>query len=864
MFLISCNHTDNIEEILMRYKNLITVVTCVFIVITGMFPFALRPVEATEQKIPLTTQTAIDISKGIIRYEGSFVDNLLYGQPPLNPDNDDDNDGLKNKQELYTYTKNNKIYYGYNTHPKLEDTDGDGIIDSKDKNPLKWDISPRDMALFMELVYREDSYVNKVLDHKKDLTDIYEGRAEYKLMHKELAPFWKVEKFVHKDTGFDAAIFKTKSDMPYLPDNTVRVLAVRGTQGFVDANDDLYLALGSDIDQAGSMLETLREMNNESKVETYATGHSLGGYLVQRGMVDADKNGFNWLKKGYTFNAPKIKGNAFNQWLSKVSDWGDLLTRMERVVHYKVSNDKTIALIGNFKGAIDIGETSRGHSSRSYFESKINNIDGFTVGKRTDIDKEGYQQPNLLKQAFEKITDSKVYEPYLQVVDEEIFIGESANLIDNVKNKKDLPEGTIVEDVTNYNDVDFSKRGKHVGKIKIIYPDKSESIREVKINVRQKWSGMLVVPGSDTYTVVPEDVERFGKIDLTDNIKGLEQGSKIKVLTNDISSLHSGSFIGEVKITFKNGTSRIIKIPITVKPFKFEIKSEEIFENDPIDLTDNIVNKSSLPKDVIIEDVTDYTTVNKSKNGNYKGKLKLTYSDGQSEEIEIDIIVKQKPIKPNVPNIKGSVIVPIPPVSSLKVIEETVDHYGKVDLSNNVMGLPAGAHVEVVRNVSSDRVGDFIGRVKVVFANGASHLLDVPVKVRVVSSKPDYAPVEPQLPESPEVKPEVQPEVQPNVPDGDKNKLENNHKADQNDHKTQQEQKEKKTPEMKIPYVKKAEKNGFSKEVFVNNYVQKGEQIKLVAKQLPVTGVSLIIELITVVMFIVGICAVLISKKKLR
>ena len=75
MFLIICNHTDNIEEILMRYKNLITVVTCVFIVITGMFPFALRPVEATEQKIPLTTQTAIDISKGIIRYEGGFVDN---------------------------------------------------------------------------------------------------------------------------------------------------------------------------------------------------------------------------------------------------------------------------------------------------------------------------------------------------------------------------------------------------------------------------------------------------------------------------------------------------------------------------------------------------------------------------------------------------------------------------------------------------------------------------------------------------------------------------------------------------------------------------------------------------------------------
>ena len=53
--------------------------------------------------------------------------------PELSPEAYTDDDFLKDKEEIYIYEKGGKKYVGYNSHPLLEDTDGDGIIDSKEK-----------------------------------------------------------------------------------------------------------------------------------------------------------------------------------------------------------------------------------------------------------------------------------------------------------------------------------------------------------------------------------------------------------------------------------------------------------------------------------------------------------------------------------------------------------------------------------------------------------------------------------------------------------------------------------------------------------------------------------------------------------
>lgn len=79
----------------------------------------------------------------------------------IDPYGDDDKDGLLNREELYIYKKNGKKYLGYNSHPLLKDTDGDGFFDFDDKDPLKWNITARDMAMFMEITYKDDYFIKQ-------------------------------------------------------------------------------------------------------------------------------------------------------------------------------------------------------------------------------------------------------------------------------------------------------------------------------------------------------------------------------------------------------------------------------------------------------------------------------------------------------------------------------------------------------------------------------------------------------------------------------------------------------------------------------------------------------------------------------
>ena len=145
----------------------------------------------------LTPEYAEAISKGYIGLEGGKYDNLLYKNAVLNPDADDDGDGILNKDELYIYKKDGRTYLGYNVHPKLTDTDGDGIADNEDKDKLLWNVSARDMAMFMSLVYEKDNNIENILT--KDLPEGALKSNLHKMMNNELAPFWSLKKTYHQD-----------------------------------------------------------------------------------------------------------------------------------------------------------------------------------------------------------------------------------------------------------------------------------------------------------------------------------------------------------------------------------------------------------------------------------------------------------------------------------------------------------------------------------------------------------------------------------------------------------------------------------------------------------------------------------------
>ena len=364
-----------------------------------------------ENNRAFTSQDALKVSKGELHSEDNLLDKSLYGEKPLDPEGDDDHDGIKNKDELYVYSKNGKEYLGYYSHPLLEDSDGDGLLDNEDDNKTKWYMTDRDAVLFMELSYRNDDYIKKILDHKNLFPYLYLERQEYKMMHNELAPFWKMKKSYHTDNGMDAVLFETKSDFPYLKDSSVQMLAIRGTKLYnsTDVNDltnDLVLFGGNQPTQVNDIRKVIEELAKDSSVTNlYITGHSLGGYLAQIAAVEAYQKYptfyENVLKKVTTFNAPKIITSR-TVWNAHNGFWDVGLESRKlalngKIKHYVTDNDNVITPILQNDSDIttSTGNAEHKHRSRGYFESRMNEIPNFNIGKRSTLDQQGYRDPKL-------------------------------------------------------------------------------------------------------------------------------------------------------------------------------------------------------------------------------------------------------------------------------------------------------------------------------------------------------------------------------------------------------------------------------------------------------------------------------------
>ena len=396
------------------------------------------------KKYELTKEDAKKIKAGVIGSEGNKLDSLLLNGPELSPEAYTDDDFLKDKEEIYIYEKGGKKYVGYNSHPLLEDTDGDGIIDSKEKpdEKLKWNVSERDMIMFMELSYRDDNYIDRVLNHKKPLTEseLYKKnddsrpRYEYMMMNKELGPYWERKKSYHTSSGLDAVLYETKSDFSYLPNGTAQVLAFRGTSDAKDIGTDITLGLGSNPQQGIDAENIMRELAKDKSITNlYLTGHSLGGYLVQRAMVEAYQLAYsdsrvmsskeqrayrnfynNVLKKGTTFNAPKVRTSYFSssEFWQKGLDSKNI-AKSGKMTHYIVNNDSTIgkSVSNDSDVVINVGDTKGGHSSRSYFEADmINRRSEFMSGKRISLDGTGYQDKKMTTaKSVEKVGETAVY-----------------------------------------------------------------------------------------------------------------------------------------------------------------------------------------------------------------------------------------------------------------------------------------------------------------------------------------------------------------------------------------------------------------------------------------------------------------------
>ena len=403
------------------HPNKRNIITNAVVIAVGVTLLNTSPTFATVQKNVsvnnsentrfFTSQDALKVSKGELHSEDNLLDKSLYGEKPIDPEGDDDHDGIKNKDELYVYNKNGKEYLGYHSHPLLEDSDGDGLLDNEDDHKKQWYVTDRDAVLFMELSYRNDDYIKKILDHKNRFPYLYLERQEYKMMHNELAPFWKMKKSYHTDNGMDAVLFETKSDLPYLKDGSVQMLAIRGTKLYTssDINDltnDFVLFGGNQPTQVNDIRKVIEELAKDSSITNlYITGHSLGGYLAQIAAVEAYQKYptfyENVLKKVTTFNAPKIITSR-TIWNAHNGFWDVGLESRKlalngKIKHYVTDNDNVITPILQNDSDIttSTGNAEHKHRSRGYFESRMNEIPNFNIGKRSTLDQQGYRDPKL-------------------------------------------------------------------------------------------------------------------------------------------------------------------------------------------------------------------------------------------------------------------------------------------------------------------------------------------------------------------------------------------------------------------------------------------------------------------------------------
>ena len=542
--------------------------------------------ERESKKQFATDEDLVKISKGLITTEDSKIDNLLFGKEPLKANEDSDGDNVKNSREIYTYEKDGKTYYGYYGHPFLKDTDGDGVIDhdqsdlSKpgDNDNFKWYVTDRDMALFMKLSYRDDSYIKKVLDKDYQWTkadNIVKGDSKpenkYELMHNELSQYWEVDKTYHYDSGLDAVLFKTKSALSIVPGGLVHVLAIRGTKGGKDIGNDVVVAFGQNPQQGKEIEEIIKDIGLREDIKNfYITGHSLGGYLTQRAVVKLHKlaneeNGYliepaakkyrdfyrNVFKKATTFNAPKIVASILNRDLYNKSILSKQLAKEGKIKHYGMSGDNVARLLYNDKDVMTYIEKGE-HSSNAYFSSILNDDDNFNVGERTGVTGKG-KQNSVLKTL-------KIVEPTTEQVRKIV----NENMKISLKDKNPL-------EILALNKI---SREKVLEKLNL---DNLPKTAILNINIPEG-----IQPTATTYTLNVA-VNYLGKT-INTNV-----GVLVRVLPNfeELKSIKQEAVLeSEKKINTDNKTSKI-KANYSAKKEELKIKlqkAEELLKNSKIEL----------------------------------------------------------------------------------------------------------------------------------------------------------------------------------------------------------------------------------------------------------------------------------------
>ena len=325
-------------------------------------------------------------------------------------------------------------------------------------------------------------------------------------------------------------------------------------------------------------------------------------------------------------------------------------------------------------------------------------IDPDTPGNYTGTIKviypDGSSETVKVKVKVKKRTpDAKKYDP--EVVPEIIYAGELADLTDNVVNLEDeLPEGTIVTDITEYGEdgVNLDRPGKYKGRIENEYPDGSTKELTVPIRVLKDADTDTATPSepgkatpsepdkatdseaektdASKYKPKPNPIvidqgETFEPEDGIKNKDELPEGTEYSDETPDKVDT-SKDYTAIIVVTYPDGSKDKVKVPVTVRPKKatpdeaeetdankYEPKPNPIVidKGETFKPEDAIKNKDELPDGTEYRDETP-GDVDKTKD--YTAIIVVTYPDGSDDKVRVPVTVKPESSKPSKPNGSGN------------------------------------------------------------------------------------------------------------------------------------------------------------------------------------------------------------------
>ena len=259
-----------------------------------------------------------------------------------------------------------------------------------------------------------------------------------------------------------------------------------------------------------------------------------------------------------------------------------------------------------------------------------------------------------------------------------------------------LPEGARVE---VYEKADTSTIGLKDAKVKVTLANGMSKVVTVKVMVHQPMIGLEEIPEVKTTTVYAVQGQ---SCDITKGV-ALPEGATAEVV-EDVATTEKGDFVGKVKVIFKNGMTRTVKVSV------------KVVKEVPWGTIEAIPTVTPVPHNYTIGDITleDFAKLDENEFFKTDGKVKdseiLSIQNEEGKDVSIDKVDFSKEFEITITfkltfENGMSRTVKVPVTNKAKVVPQPQDN-GTTSTQNGGNTAAQNAQSGVVANSNVPNTGD--------------------------------------------------------------------------------------------------------------------------------------------------------------